>query len=150
MISTKLVNTYEEFFEYTQIVSLLKEQMAYIGTPKSREDIKQTIKLMFKTENTNLMVLENNGRLYGFVFFNVAIGLQSSGKYLWLNEMHINSLYRGKGYGTMLFDGLKQWARENGVVRIMGIVDNADPRTRQFYEKQGTDIHKEEILSIIL
>lgn len=150
MIQTKIINTMSEFVEYTQIVSLLKEQMAYIGTPKTSEEIKQTIKLMFQTDHTNLMILENNGLLYGFVFFNIAIGLQSSGKYLWLNEMHINSQYRGKGYGTMLFNGLKEWAKENNVVRIMGIVDNVDPRTRDFYLKQGTDIHTEEILSIIL
>lgn len=150
MIQTKMINTMSEFFEYTQIVTLLKEQMDYIGTPKTSEEIKQTIKLMFDTDHTNLMVLENNGLLYGFVFFNIAIGLQSSGKYLWLNEMHINKQYRGKGYGTMLFNGLKEWAEENNVVRIMGIVDNVDPRTREFYIKQGTEVYTEEILSIKL
>jgi len=124
--------------------------MEYIGTPKTGEEIKATIRMMFKTENTKLMVLENNGLLYGFVFFNIAIGLQSSGKYLWLNEMHINSQYRGKGYGTMLFDGLKAWAKEQDIKRIMGIVDNVDPRTRQFYIKQGTEVFEEEILSIKL
>ena len=150
MIQTKIINNMTEFSDYTQIVSLLKEQMEYIGTPKTRENIKDTIKLMFKTDHTNLMVLENNGHLYGFVFFNVAIGLQSSGKYLWLNEMHIHSAYRGKGYGTMLFDGLKAWAKDNGVCRIMGIIDNVDSRTRDFYLKQGTEVYKEEILSIEL
>jgi len=150
MIQTKLINTITEFFEYTQIVTLLKQQMEHIGTPKSNEEIKETIKLMFETDHTYLMVLENKGLLLGFVFFNVAIGLQSSGKYLWLNEMHINEQFRGKGYGTMLFNGLKEWAKENNVVRIMGIVDHVDPRTRQFYLNQGTEISNEEILSIRL
>ena len=150
MIQTKIVNNMSEFFEYTQIVTLLKEQMEYIGTPKTNEEIKATIRLMFETEHAKLMVLENNGLLIGFVFFNVAIGLQSSGKYLWLNEMHINSQFRGKGYGTILFQGLKEWAVENDIVRIMGIVDNVDPRTRQFYLKQGTEVYNEEILSIKL
>jgi len=150
MIQTKMITNMSEFIDYTQIVSLLKEQMEYIGTPKTGEEIKATIRMMFKTENTKLMVLENNGLLYGFVFFNIAIGLQSSGKYLWLNEMHINSQYRGKGYGTMLFDGLKAWAKEQDIKRIMGIVDNVDPRTRQFYIKQGTEVFEEEILSIKL
>ena len=139
-----------EFFEYTQIVTLLKEQMEYIGSPKTNEEIKRTIRLMFETDHAKLMVLENNGLLIGFVFFNVSIGLQSSGKYLWLNEMHINSQYRGKGYGTILFNGLKEWAKENEIVRIMGIVDNVDPRTRKFYVKQGTEVYNEEILSIKL
>lgn len=150
MIQTKLINTMSEFIEYTQIITLLKQQMQHIGTPKSNEEIKETIKLMFETDRTYLMVIENNGLLIGFVFFNVAIGLQSSGKYLWLNEMHINEQFRGKGYGSMLFKDLMKWAKENNIVRIMGIVDNVDPRTRQFYLKQGTEILKEEILSIKL
>lgn len=150
MIQTKIINNMSEFTDYTQIVTLLKEQMEFIGTPKTREDIKLTIKLMFDTKYAYLMVLENNGYLYGFVFFNIAIGLQSSGKYLWLNEMHIHSQYRGKGYGTMLFNGLKEWAKENDVIRIMGIVDNVDPRTRHFYFKQGTEVYTEEIFSLIL
>ena len=47
MIQTKIINNMTEFSDYTQIVSLLKEQMEYIGTPKTRENIKDTIKLMF-------------------------------------------------------------------------------------------------------
>jgi len=150
MIQTKIIHNMTEFLDYTQIVSLLKKQMEYIGTPKTRTDIKETIKQMFDSDHAYLMVLENNGYLYGFAFFNLAIGLQSSGKYLWLNEMHIHSQYRGKGYGTMLFDGLKTWAKDNGVMRIMGIVDNVDSRTKAFYIKQGTEVYQEDILSIKL
>lgn len=150
MIQTKIIHNMTEFLDYTQIVSLMKEQMEYIGSPKTRKDIKETIKQMFDSDHAYLMVLENNGYLYGFVFFNVAIGLQSSGKYLWLNEMHIHSQYRGKGYGTLLFDGLKKWAKDNGVLRIMGIIDRVDPRTKSFYIKQGTETYEEDIMSIKL
>lgn len=94
------------------------------------------------------MVLENNGVLIGFVFFNISIGLQSSGKYLWLNEMHINKQYRGMGYGTLLFNDLKAFAKSQNIVRIMGIVDQIDERTRHFYIKQGTSVSQEEIFSI--
>mgnify|MGYP000866443908 FL=1 len=75
MIQTKIIHNMTEFLDYTQIVSLLKKQMEYIGTPKTRTDIKETIKQMFDSDHAYLMVLENNGYLYGFAFFNLAIGL---------------------------------------------------------------------------
>jgi GNAT superfamily N-acetyltransferase len=139
-----------EFLEYTQIVSLLKDQMEYIKTPKSSTEIKETIKLMFETEHAKLMVIEDNGLLLGFVFFNISIGLQSGGKYIWLNEMHIHHMYRGMAYGSILFNELKKWAKSEGILRIMGIVDSFDERTRDFYIKQGTEVYKEDIFSVKL
>lgn len=150
MVKVELINNMTEFVEYTQIVSLLKDQMEYIKTPKTNEEIKATIKMMFQSEMAKLMVIEDNGLLIGFVFFNVAIGLQSGGKYLWLNEMHIHKYYRGQGYGTILFDELKKWAKENDIKRVMGIIDDIDPRTKEFYQKRGTEIYSEDIFSIKL
>lgn len=150
MYEVVMINNMTEFLEYTQIVSLLKDQMEYIGTPKSSEEIKQTIKLMFTTDYAKLMVLSNHSMLIGFVFFNISIGLQSGGKYLWINEMHIHKHFRGQGYGTILFGELKNWASKNNVLRIMGIVDDIDKRTKNFYVKQGTEIIREDILSLKL
>lgn len=150
MHEISLINNMTEFLEFTQIISLLKDQMEYIGTPKTNEELKETIKLMFQTEYAKLMVLSENSRLIGFVFFNIDIGLQSSGKYIWLNEMHIHKSKRGQGYGSILFDELKTWAKAQGIKRIMGMVDQIDKRTKDFYLKQGTEVHTEEILSIKL
>lgn len=150
MVKVELINNMTEFVEYTQIVSLLKDQMEYIKTPKTNEEIKSTIKMMFQSEMAKLMVIEDNGLLIGFVFFNVAIGLQSGGKYLWLNEMHIHQYYRGQGYGTILFNELKKWAKEHDIKRVMGIIDDIDPRTKKFYQKRGTETYSEDIFSIKL
>ena len=150
MIEVKIVNNMTEFLEYTQIISLIKDQMDYIKTPKTNEEIKETIKMMFNSDSAYLMVVSDSGLLIGFAYFNIAIGLQSSGKYMWLNEMHIRDHYRGKGYGTELFKGLVDWAKENDIVRMMGIVDDTDSKTKDFYIKKGTDVYPEDIFSIKL
>ena len=150
MHDISLINNMEEFLEYTQIISLLKEQLEYIKSPKTSDDIRKTIELMFKSDMAKLMVISSHSVLLGFVFFNINIGLQSSGKYLWINEMHVHKSYRGKGYGTILFEALKDWAKENNILNIMGIVDDFDERTRNFYLKQDTHIHPEEVFSLKL
>lgn len=148
MYEISLITNMTEFLEFTQIVSLMKDQMEYIDTPKTNEEIKETIKLMFETDYAKLMVISEYGRLIGFAFFNVCIGLQSSGRYLWLNEMHIHKSKRGHGHGTILLESLKNYAKENNIHKIMGIVDQVDERTKDFYLKQDADISDEKILSI--
>jgi GNAT superfamily N-acetyltransferase len=145
-----LIQDMADFLEYNQLIHLIQDQMEYIGSPKSNEQIMDTFKLAFTSENAQLIVLSDNGYPVGFVYFNVSIGMESAGKYIWLNEMHIHSEYRGKGYGTMLFDSLKDWAKQNDVLRIMGMADGSETRTLNFYKNQGCNTYSQEIFSIYL
>jgi GNAT superfamily N-acetyltransferase len=138
----------EEFLEHTQIISLLKDQMEYIGSPKTVEQISRTVKQVIKNENSYLMVISDVGHIIGFVFFNVCIGMESAGKYLWLNEMHIHRNYRSKGYGAILFNAMKVWCNENDILRIMGMADEKEERTLSFYKKQGAEIYNQSIISM--
>ncbi len=147
MIKVDMINNESEFLEHTQIIKLLKDQMEYIGSPKTNQEIMNTIRLSFQTQNTKLMVINDNGHVLGFCFFNISIGMESNGKYLWLNEMHIHSEYRGKGYGTLLFNELTNWCKDNNIVKIMGIVEESEVRTLDFYKKQGVTVNKEIIFS---
>lgn len=150
MHEVNFVNSMDEFLESTQIIPLLKDQMEYIGTPKTNEELMKTIKLVFNNENSKLLVISDNSHLIGFAFFNICIGMESSGKYLWLNEMHIHQHYRNKGYGKILFDEMKKWCEENEIVRIMGMADETEIRTKNFYKKRGADIYPQDIISMKL
>lgn len=147
MYNVEFVNTMEQFLEHTQIILLLKDQMEYIGSPKTNKELMNTIKLVFESENSYLMVVSDNGHIIGFAFFNICIGMESAGKYLWLNEMHIHKSYRSEGYGAILYEEMRKWCKENNVVRIMGMADEKEVRTIAFYKKQGADIYKQEIIS---
>jgi GNAT superfamily N-acetyltransferase len=76
--------------------------------------------------------------------------MESSGKYLWLNEMHIHKQYRGKGYGKILYDEMVKWCLDNNIVRIMGMSDKEEKRTENFYLKRGADIYPKDIISMKL
>lgn len=150
MYEVRFVNSMDEFLDTTQIIPLLKDQMNYIGSPKTNESLMKTIQLAFKHENAHLLVISDNSHVIGFAFFNICIGMESSGKYLWLNEMHIHENYRAKGYGGILIDAIKKWCEENQIIKIMGITDENDERTKNFYIKHGAKITREDILSISL
>ena len=147
MYEVFFINNMTEFLEYNQIISLLKDQMKYIGAPKTTKELSATIKLAIKTESSKLMVISENGHILGFSFFNICIGMESAGKYLWINEMHIHKNYRSKGYGKILYDEMKKWCIENNIVRIMGMADNSEERTLNFYKNQGAKIYSQDIFS---
>lgn len=142
-----IIHNEREFLEHTQIVSLLKDQMDHIGSPKTNQEIIETIRLAFKSENAKLMVLSDIGHVIGFCFFNICIGMESAGYYVWLNEMHIHKQYRSQGYGTMLFDALEKWCREQGIIRIMGMMDESEVRTRKFYETRDSKIYNQVVFN---
>lgn len=150
MIEVSIIHNETEFLEHNQIVLLLKDQMEFIGSPKTNQEILDIIKLMFKSEQAKLMVIGNQGHVIGFCFFNIAIGMESAGKYIWINEMHVHQAYRSKGYGSILFKELEKWCKENHIVRIMGMMDDTEDRTRKFYEKQNAKIYKQDIFSLKL
>ena len=147
MTEVKFISTMEEFLEYNQIIKLLEDQMEFIGSPKTNHQIMETFKLAFGSETAKLMILHQSGHPIGFMFFNVSIGMESAGKYIWLNEMHIHKEYRGKGYGTVLFEHLKSWCRSEGIKRIIGLTDEENIRTINFYHKQGCTTYPQQVFS---
>ncbi len=150
MVDVSIIHNESEFLDHNQIILLLKDQMDFIGSPKTNQEILDIIKLMFKSEQAKLMVIGKQGHVIGFCFFNVSIGMESAGKYIWLNEMHIHKAYRSKGYGTILFSKLQEWCKENDIVRIMGMMDESEVRTRKFYETQKAEIFTQDVFSLKL
>lgn len=142
-----IVNNETEFLEHTQIISLLKDQMEHIGSPKTNQQLIETIRLAFKSENAKLLVMNDIGHVIGFCFFNVCIGMESAGYYVWLNEMHIHKQYRSRGYGAMLFEALEKWCKENNVIRIMGMMDESEVRTSKFYESRDAKLYNQTIFN---
>lgn len=148
MYDVNFVNSMEEFLEHTQIISLLQDQMEYIGSPKTNSELLETFKLVFSNDNAHLIVISEQGHIVGFAFFNICIGMESAGKYLWLNEMHVHKDYRSRGIGKFLFNELTKWCKDNDVVRLMGMADETEKRTKEFYKQNGADIYKQDIISI--
>lgn len=145
-----VIHNMSDFLEINQIIKLVQDQMDYIGSPKTNEQIMSIFKLAFASETAKLIVISETGHPVGFVFFNIAIGMESAGKYAWINEMHIHKEYRNKGYGSLLFEGLRKWCLEHDVVRIMGMADDTEEKTLNFYRNQQCKTYPQQIFSTYL
>ena len=116
MISSIIDSTNDE-----RIIDLIRDQMNYINSPKTRNDIISIFKLVFKYETTKLFVIKNNDKPIGFAFFNISIGIESAGKYAWINEIHIHKKYRNNGYGSILFKAIIEWCKNNHIVKTIKV-----------------------------
>lgn len=147
MYEIKFVETMNEFLEHTQIISLLQDQMVYIKSPKTNDQLLATFKMVFESPNSHLVVISEQGHIVGFAFFNICIGMESAGKYIWLNEMHVHKDYRSRGIGSLLYKYILTWARNQNIVRLMGMAMDDEIRTKEFYKREGAEIYSADIIS---
>jgi len=84
------------------------------------------------------LVAEELGRVYGYLDLIVS-GLDGQG---WIRHMAVHPSFRRRGIGTHMLEAAEQWARENGLSRIVACVQTKnDPAVsllmRQRYRFSG-------------
>ena len=66
--------------------------------------------------------------------------LYVSSKVLWIESNGVDEQYRGKGYGKMLLDYVKAFAKEQECYRIKLSVWSFNEHAFEFYKSQGMEI----------
>lgn len=79
----------------------------------------------------------SNDRVIGFISFRYKISLWAEGAVGWVDELVVDSDYRGRGVGSRLLREVMRLAQSKGCVRLE--LDSAFHReeAHRFYEKQG-------------
>jgi ribosomal protein S18 acetylase RimI-like enzyme len=82
-------------------------------------------------------IAEVEGRVVGFGSLVMKNSLWAEGRWAQVQELVVDEVYRGRGIGTQLLDGLTEIARVKGCARIE--LDSAFHRTEAhgFYEARG-------------
>ncbi len=78
-------------------IDLLYLQMKAIGDKKSRSHIETALKISLSSSNTHTLIAVQDKKIVGICFFNVCVGIQSGGKYIWINEIFVLENYRNSG-----------------------------------------------------
>ncbi len=126
---------------------LVKEQMNHIGTNRTVSEISMILMTALNSEsNARLLALEVDDEYVGFTFFNESWGIETGGKYIWLNEIHISKNHRSMGYGTKLLDELKKYCEENHILKILGAVFGDDEGLQQFYFANDFELEEIQLL----
>lgn len=81
------------------------------------------------------LLLEDEGKLAGFI--SALRGEPRRIRHSAYLVIGILKDYRGNGYGSMLFQKMEQWAKENGITRLELTVMTENEQARHLYEKIG-------------
>jgi GNAT superfamily N-acetyltransferase len=95
---------------------------------------KHEFEKMFNDSEKNIIVVEDNNIIVGFIEFVIR---DKKTKSLWIDELFVNSDYRRKGYGKALMDYVDQFAKENNCQRVEFNCWKFNDNAIKFYNKLG-------------
>lgn len=98
------------------------------------EELKENL---FKNKLAEVVIAEENGKPVGFAlyFFNFSTFLGKPG--LYLEDLYVDEIYRGKGYGKKLLLHLAAIAKEKNCGRMEWSVLNWNEPAINFYKSLG-------------
>ena len=95
----------------------------------------------FQSENAIKNQIEKENYVYFFIQYNSEnigyIGLSKKSDYLFLSKFYIKKDYRNKGFGTKVFEFIKDFANENSYKKIQLTVNKNNKNTINAYNKWG-------------
>src|SRR5690606_1674353 len=100
-------------------IDLLYLQMKSIGDKKSRTHIKTALEITLNSRKTHTLIAVQDKKIVGICFFNVCVGIQSGGKYLWINEIFVLENYRNSGIAKSLLESLEKYSLKNKSLYIL-------------------------------
>lgn len=134
------------------IAELMMGQMEAIGGSNAYSRLITAIDLaLSEGSSARIFAVEEDSKIIGIAFFNIAISLEKGGQYIWLNELFVHKDYRQKGIAKKLLLHTLFWAEKNnlkGIELETGINNAATKRlynTFGFYDivskRYGLDIN---------
>ncbi|WP_342430300.1 GNAT family N-acetyltransferase [Neobacillus sp. FSL H8-0543] len=130
----------ENFANLTQQVEGSSQYMLWEAGERNIQSENQLkmIRGMEDTENSTILVAENNNNLIGFLLAKG--GNARRNKHSAYIVIGILKEYRGKGIGTKLFNELEQWASNHKICRLELTVVTKNEAGLSLYKKVGFEI----------
>lgn len=118
--------------------------MAHIGASPDIQRLKKSLENALKPESRALLFLiySEIDKLQGFAFANVCSGLESGADYLWINELHIDEMYRRQGLAAGLLDYIEDWARSQKMPYMACITSLNNTEAQSLYNSKDFNISK--------
>lgn len=123
--------------DFPAFLELLYEGALFDGSPKSA--VKNSVEQMEREkEYINFFVAEDAGKVVGLAVYSFAY-YTWVGKSLYLEDLYINSDYRGKGIGTQLMVKIFEMAKKENCNRLRWEVEEKNVDAQKFYRKLGAE-----------
>ncbi len=128
--------TIEDLPELVQLVSELMDiQGDFMANPEAHE---RGLALILEQPNRGrIFVLRNDDCIFGMVNLLFTISTALGGLVILLEDFVIHPNHRGQGYGTMLLDYVKKFAKQKHFKRITLLTDKISAESQKFFKKEG-------------
>lgn len=128
------------------IAELYREQFREMSKliPDFIKEGDQSVEFLEKTisdDDSDILVYENDGIVVGFILLQAKerpdFDFMLPGKYCYIMDIIVTESSRGKGFGTMLMNSAKNWAKEQNcnLINLDVLVNNNG--AIKLYEKLG-------------
>jgi ribosomal protein S18 acetylase RimI-like enzyme len=110
----------------------------YYGRPApSAERVRALLGTLLYEKEGVVLVAEQEGALAGFAILYFTFSTEQADKIAVLNDIHVVEDVRRTGAGSMLFDGCREFAKENGFVYLTWQVTKENQQAQGFFERMG-------------
>ena len=128
--------TIEDLPDLVELVSELMDlQIDFMSNPEAHE---RGLALILEQPNRGrIFVLRNDDRIFGMVNLLFTISTALGGLVILLEDFVIHPNHRGQGYGTLLLDYVKDFAKQKNFKRITLLTDKMSSESQNFFQKEG-------------
>lgn len=117
---------------------LLTRQMKALGEKHSREEVETILRNTFKRNSrAHTIIITESRKSIGVCFFNICAGVQSGGNYIWINEIYVESEYRGQGYGTAMLEYVEELGNKYNCKYIAAQTGRSNKSSQKLFAKSG-------------
>jgi GNAT superfamily N-acetyltransferase len=114
-----------------------------LGYPSAIGEVKKRLEKITNSHSDVIFVAVEKGMVIGWIHVFSTLRLESD-PFAEIGGLVVSSKQRGKGIGKILVSEAEKWAKENGSATIRVRSRTSRIKTRQFYEKEGYTVIKEQ------
>lgn len=106
--------------------------------PLDKGDMSEVFRQILNNHNSanRLFMIEEAGRIIGFMNTAWFLSIWAHGKVLFLDDFFITKEFRGQGYGKKAIKELEVLIKSEGYVRLQLMAENTNPGAVRFYERE--------------
>ena len=124
-------------------ISELSALCEELGYPSLNQKVKKRLEKIQNSRSDIILVAVEKGIVIGWIHVFIALRLESD-PFAEIGGLVVSSKQRGRGVGKILVNEAEKWAKENGSATIRVRSRTSRMKTRQFYEKEGYIVIKEQ------
>ena len=132
----------ENILDFERLVTLVQQQMSFIGYQQSRDEVATGIRNSMKTESRSafFVAYEDDDTAIGFAYGNICCGLETGGDYFWVNELYVSVESRKQGLGSELLEYVQSWSKGQGCVYLAMVTHPTNKKAQALYQDLGFEL----------